>query len=41
MLRFDPYRSKNLSLKKPVTYTQLLVDKSHKYLKIKEFLRIY
>jgi len=38
MLRFDPYRSKNLSLKKPVTYTQKLVDKSFKYLKIKEIM---
>ena len=36
MLRFEPYSSKNLSLKKPVTYTQMPVDKSHKYLKIKD-----
>ena len=41
MLRFDPHRSKNLSLKKPVTYTQLLVDKSLKYLKNKDIINIY
>ena len=39
MLRFDPNRSKNLSLKKPVTYTQLPVDKSLKYLKNKDNLK--
>ena len=37
MLRLAYYRSKNLSLKKPVTYTQSLVDKSLKYLKNKNF----
>lgn len=32
-----PLIGHNLSLKKPVTYTQMLVDKSLKYLKIKYF----
>jgi hypothetical protein len=38
MLRFEPYSSKNLSLKKPVTYPQFVVDNLPKYLINKDFM---